>query len=58
MTTEYTDKFSEATKDLQEKSGFVCETCNKTYSRDKAVKQDMSCCNRTLKELAQESFGP
>ena len=58
MTTEYSDKFSEATKELPEKSGFVCETCNKAYSKNEAVKQDMSCCNRTLKELVQESFGP
>ena len=56
--TNYTDRFSEATEELQEKSGFVCETCKKTYTRDKAVEKDMSCCNRTLKELAQESFGP
>jgi len=58
MATKYSDRFSEATEELQEKSGFVCESCNKTYSRDEAVKQDMACCNRTLKELVQESFGP
>ena len=58
MSTKYSDRFSEASKDLQDKSGFVCETCNKTYDKDEAVKQDMTCCNRTLKELMQESFGP
>ena len=58
MTTKYSDKFSQATEELREKSGFACETCNKTYSKDEAVKKDMACCNRTLKELVQESFGP
>lgn len=58
MTKQYSDKFSEATEELQEKSGFFCESCKKSYSRDEAVKQDMACCNRTLKELVQESFGP
>ena len=58
MTKKYSDRFSEATEELEEKSGFVCETCNKTYSRDKAVKNKMACCNRTLKELVQESVGP
>lgn len=58
MADKYSDKFTEATEELQEKSGFVCESCKKTYSRDKAVKQEMTCCNRTMKELAQESFGP
>ncbi|MGK2907214.1 MAG: hypothetical protein ACSLFH_12855 [Desulfuromonadales bacterium] len=58
MATKYSDRFSEATKELQQKSGFVCETCNKAYSRDEAVKKDMACCNRTLKESLQESSGP
>ena len=58
MATQYHDKFSEATKELQDKSGFVCETCNETYSKHEAVKKDMTCCNRTMKELVQESFGP
>ena len=58
MSTKYSDRFSEASKDLQHKSGFVCETCNKTYDKDEAVKREMTCCNRTMKELMQESFGP
>jgi methionyl-tRNA synthetase len=58
MATKYSDRFSEAPKKLQEKYGFVCETCNKTYSREQAIKKDMACCNRTMKELLQESFGP
>lgn len=58
MATKYSDRFSEATKKLQRKSGFVCETCNKTYSKDEAVTKEMACCDRTLKELMQESFGP
>lgn len=58
MTTKYSDRFSEASKEQQGKSGFVCETCTKKYSKDEAVKKDMACCDRTLKELMQESFGP
>lgn len=58
MSTDYKDKFSEASSELQEKSGFVCETCKTPYRKKDAVKKDMSCCGRTLKELAQESFGP
>ena len=58
MSTKYSDRFTEASKELQEKSGFVCEICNKIYVKDEAVKQDLTCCNRTMKELAQESFGP
>ncbi len=58
MSEKYSDKFTEATEELQQKSGFICESCKTTYSKDKAVKQDMTCCNRTMKELMQESFGP
>lgn len=58
MSTNYKDKFSEASEELQDKSGFVCETCKTTYHKKDAVKKDMSCCGRTLKELVQESFGP
>ncbi len=58
MSTTYKDKFSEASEELQTKSGFVCEICKTTYHKEDAVKKDMSCCGRTLKELVQESFGP
>lgn len=58
MTDQYHDKFTESSKELQEKSGFVCETCKTKYHKEEAVKRDMTCCNRTMKELVQESFGP
>ena len=58
MSTKYSDRFTEASRELQDKSGFVCETCNKIYVKDEAVKREMTCCNRTMKELVQESFGP
>ena len=58
MSKQYTDRFTEASTNLQDKSGFICESCNKTYVKSEAVKKDMTCCNRTLKELAAESFGP
>jgi hypothetical protein len=58
MATKYTDRFTDAEKELQEKSAFACETCKKTYNKQDAEQQDMSCCGRTLKELLRESFGP
>jgi predicted metal-binding protein len=58
MSTKYSDRFTEASNELQDKNAFVCETCKKTYFKDEAVKREMTCCNRTMKELLQESFGP
>ena len=58
MSTEYKDRFTEAEKELEEKSAFICETCEKTYNKENAVKHDLTCCGRTMKELVQESFGP
>ncbi len=58
MAAKYTDRFSDAETELSEKSAFVCESCNKKYKKDEAKKQGMSCCGRTMKQLAQESFGP
>lgn len=56
--TEYKDKFTEAEKELSEKSAYVCESCNKTYKQKEANEADMACCGRTLKELHEEAFGP
>lgn len=58
MSKEYTDKFTEPEKEQQEKSAFVCKSCNTLYSKENAQKQQMECCGRTLTELLQESFGP
>lgn len=58
MSDQYKDKFSDASKELKDKSGFVCESCKKTYSKEDAEKQGNSCCGRTMKELEQEGFGP
>ena len=58
MSNQYKDRFSEGTKDLEDKSAFVCNSCNKKYKKEEAVKKEMTCCNRTLTELLQESFGP
>lgn len=58
MTKEYKDRFSEGTSELKEKSAFVCESCNRKYQRKEAEARKMTCCDRTLKELLQESFGP
>lgn len=53
MSTAYKDRYSDASKQLQDTSVFVCETCKQTYHKEEAVKQDMTCCNRTMKELVQ-----
>lgn len=37
---------------------FICETCKRIHHEGDAVKQDLSCCGRSLEELAGESFGP
>lgn len=31
MTTQYHDRFSEAEKELPEKSAFICKICDKKY---------------------------
>ena len=58
MPDEYKDRFTEAAKEQQAKSAFICESCKKTYTKEEAVKHDLTCCGRTLKELVQEGFGP
>lgn len=55
--TEYKDRFSDAAKEQQDKSAFVCESCKTEYNRDEAKKKGNTCCGRTMKELLQESFG-
>lgn len=58
MSDKYKDRFSEASKESTEKSGYVCESCNTQYSKDEAKKKDLSCCGRSLRELHAEGFGP
>lgn len=58
MSEQYHDKFSDASKELPEKSGFVCLSCKKRYSKEEAEEHEHECCGRTMKELVQESFGP
>ncbi len=58
MSQKYKDRFTEATNELQEKSAYICKTCNKKYQKEEVVKKDMICCGRTLTELLQESVGP
>ncbi len=58
MSKEYTDRFSDAEKELQEKNAFKCDSCNTSYTKQEAKKKDMSCCGRSLTELLQEGFGP
>lgn len=58
MPEEYKDRFSEAEEELQGKSAFYCETCNAKYSHTDAKEKKMACCDRTLTELLEESFGP
>ena len=58
MTKQYHDRFSNAEKELSDRSAFICESCDRTYDREEVEQAEMSCCGRTLKELLQESFGP
>jgi transcription initiation factor IIE alpha subunit len=53
MTTQYKDRFSEAEKELSEKSAFICESCKTKYGKDEARKRNMNCCGKTLSEVAQ-----
>lgn len=58
MSKEYTDRFTEASKELPEKSAFVCESCKKKYPKEEADKKGNTCCGRSMKELVEEGFGP
>ena len=58
MTKKYTDKFSEAEKEQQDKSAFICESCNKKYPKNEAEKREMNCCGKPLTHPSKESFGP
>lgn len=58
MSNQYTDRFSEASEELEEKAAYICKNCNKQYSAETAKENNQSCCGRTLTELLEESFGP
>ncbi|HKJ04591.1 MAG TPA: hypothetical protein VJ974_03255 [Geopsychrobacteraceae bacterium] len=58
MSKKYADRFSEAEKELKEKSAFVCESCNTKYSKKEVEEKNNICCGRTVTELLQEGFGP
>ncbi|SEA27383.1 hypothetical protein SAMN05660420_01682 [Desulfuromusa kysingii] len=58
MSKEYRDRFSQAEQELEDKNAFICVSCNKKYHKDEAQRRQMTCCDRPLKELAKESFGP
>jgi len=58
MSDTYKDEFSDAEKELSEKSAFKCESCNTTYTRVDAKQKGKTCCGRTMTELLQEGFGP
>jgi transcription initiation factor IIE alpha subunit len=58
MSDKYKDRFSNAERELSEKSAFVCESCNTKYSKSDAEKKGTTCCGRTMTELLQQGFGP
>ncbi|WP_155006021.1 hypothetical protein [Pelobacter seleniigenes] len=58
MSEQYNDKFSKASQELEDKSAFICKSCNKKYDKKTAKEKNNTCCGRTLTELHQESFGP
>lgn len=58
MSDTYKDRFSDAEKELSEKSAFKCESCNTKYTPADAKQKGHTCCGRTMSELLQEGFGP
>lgn len=58
MSADYKDRFTEAEKEQQDKSAFVCETCNTKYSKKEAEKKGEACCDQPLKEIKKQGFGP
>jgi len=58
MSDKYKDKFSDAEKELSEKSAFECASCKTKYTKPAAEKKANTCCGRTMTELLQEGFGP
>jgi len=41
-------RLDEASLEQQEKSAFVCKTCDTRYSHQDAEKQDLTCCGEKL----------
>lgn len=58
MCADYKDRFSDAEKEQQDKSAFVCESCNTKYSKKDAVEKGDTCCDQPLKEIKKQGFGP
>jgi transcription initiation factor IIE alpha subunit len=58
MSAEYKDRFTEAEKEQQDKSAFVCETCDTKYSKKEAEEKEKACCDQPLKEIKKQGFGP
>jgi ribosomal protein L37AE/L43A len=46
-------RMDEASLEQQEKSAFVCKSCDKRYSHGDAAKQDMSCCGEKLTKFEE-----
>lgn len=58
MCADYKDRFSDAEKEQQDKSAFVCESCNTRYSKKEAEEKGKACCDQPLKEINKQGFGP
>ncbi len=55
MSKQYTDRFSEAEKELSEKSAFICESCNTKYDKEEALRQYKDRFTEAEKELSEKS---
>ena len=55
MSPKYTDRFSEAEKELSDKSAFICESCNKKYDEKEALSQYRDRFTGAEKELSEKS---
>lgn len=55
MSKQYTDRFSEAEKELSDKSAFICESCNKKYDKEEALRQYKDRFTEAERELSEKS---
>lgn len=55
MFKKYTDRFSEAEKELSDKSAFICDSCNKKYDKEEALRQYKDRFTVAEKELSEKS---
>lgn len=53
MSNQYKDEFSDAETELDEKSAYVCDSCNAKYKKEEAQKRGNTCCGRTVTNFSK-----